>query len=168
MEFLLEAGLILSTAPRDIAHFLLQTEGLSKAMIGEYLGEGYVLCFTCLSIELLIFFSDEANIAIMHAFVDQLDFTDMPFTDALRLFLQSFRLPGEAQKIDRLMLKFAERYTANNPTVYNNAGMSRCIDYFSHAILNQISRHGLCSGLLCYFVEHGRLQSSGQTSNDKE
>lgn len=72
----------------------------------------------------MIFFdSDEENIAIMHAFVDQLDFSNLPFVDALRLFLQSFRLPGEAQKIDRYMLKFAERYIAGNAqTPFANAG----------------------------------------------
>lgn len=59
----------------------------------------------------------------MHAFVDQLDFNNIPFVDALRLFLQSFRLPGEAQKIDRYMLKFAERYIAGNAkTPFTNAG----------------------------------------------
>lgn len=66
---------------------------------------------------------DAPNIAIMHKFVDFLDFRNMPFTDALRLFLQSFRLPGEAQKIDRFMLKFAERFVAANPQVsFANAG----------------------------------------------
>jgi Sec7 domain len=61
----------------------------------------------------------------MHAFVDQLDFNNIPFVDALRLFLQSFRLPGESQKIDRYMLKFAERYIAGNAkTPFANAGMS--------------------------------------------
>lgn len=60
----------------------------------------------------------------MHAFVDHLDFRDIPFVDALRLFLQSFRLPGEAQKIDRFMLKFAERYIAGNAkTPFASAGM---------------------------------------------
>lgn len=68
-------------------------------------------------------YRDEENIAIMHAFVDQLNFTNLPFTDALRNFLQSFRLPGESQKIDRYMLKFAERYIAGNPqTSFANAG----------------------------------------------
>ena len=59
----------------------------------------------------------------MHAFVDQLEFKNLPFVDALRVFLQAFRLPGEAQKIDRYMLKFAERYIAGNPqTPFANAG----------------------------------------------
>lgn len=60
----------------------------------------------------------------MHAFVDQLDFTNIEFVDAMRLFLQAFRLPGEAQKIDRFMLKFAERYIdGNSQTPFANAGM---------------------------------------------
>lgn len=68
-------------------------------------------------------FSDEENIAIMHAFVDILDFKNTGFVDALRMFLQTFRLPGEAQKIDRFMLKFAERYIDGNPgTYFANAG----------------------------------------------
>jgi len=66
---------------------------------------------------------DDENIAIMHSFVNQLDFRELPFVDALRLFLQSFRLPGEAQKIDRFMLKFAERYMAGNTkTPFASAG----------------------------------------------
>jgi brefeldin A-inhibited guanine nucleotide-exchange protein len=59
----------------------------------------------------------------MHIFVDLLDFTGLNFTGALRMFLQSFRLPGESQKIDRFMLKFAERYIAcNTETVFKNGG----------------------------------------------
>ena len=68
-------------------------------------------------------FSNDENIAIMHAFVDLLDFKNTGFADALRMFLQTFRLPGEAQKIDRFMLKFAERYIDGNPgTYFVNAG----------------------------------------------
>ncbi|KAG1793345.1 uncharacterized protein HD556DRAFT_1443779 [Suillus plorans] len=59
-------------------------------MIGEYLAEG-----------------DEHNVAIMHAFVNFLDFRNF-FLDAVCMFLQAFRLPGEAQMIDRFMLKCAE------------------------------------------------------------
>lgn len=73
--------------------------------------------------DLISLTSDDENIAIMHAFVDQLDFRTLPFVDALRIFLQSFRLPGEAQKIDRYMLKFADRYIAgNSKTPFANAG----------------------------------------------
>ncbi|KXN90258.1 Protein transport protein SEC7 [Leucoagaricus sp. SymC.cos] len=112
IEFLIQHGFIPSRAPLDIAS-LLTTDGLNKAMIGDYLGEGY-----------------EESIAIMHAFVDQLDFRGLPFVDALRLFLQSFRLPGESQKIDRYMLKFADRYIAgNSKTPFANADAAYVLAY---------------------------------------
>ncbi|KAI8082976.1 uncharacterized protein BX664DRAFT_284806 [Halteromyces radiatus] len=96
----------------SVAQFLLSTEGLNKTIIGEYLGEG-----------------DDENVAIMHAFVDEMEFTNMGFTDALRHFLQAFRLPGEGQKIDRFMLKFAERYVHGNPTVFANAETAYVLAY---------------------------------------
>ncbi|KAJ2328752.1 guanine nucleotide exchange protein for ADP-robosylation factor, partial [Coemansia sp. RSA 2681] len=93
-------GFIKSSDPLDVARFLYASvgQGIDKLQLGEYLGEG-----------------DAYNIAVMHAFVDNMEFGDMEFVDALRLFLQSFRLPGEGQKIDRFMLKFAERYVMGNP-----------------------------------------------------
>ncbi|KAJ1556021.1 guanine nucleotide exchange protein for ADP-robosylation factor [Cladochytrium tenue] len=87
-------------------------KGLNKVMIGEFLGEG-----------------DEENIAIMHAFVDEFDFSGMHFVPALRSFLQSFRLPGEAQKIDRFMLKFAQRYVQGNPTSFSTADTAYVLAY---------------------------------------
>ena len=46
----------------------------------------------------------------MHAYIDLLDFSKAnTLLDALRVFLAGFRLPGEAQKIDRLVEKFAQR-----------------------------------------------------------
>lgn len=108
----ISSGIVENDDPIEIAKILLNTEGLDKALIGEYLGEG-----------------DPENIAIMHAFVDLMDFTNMSFVDALRRFLQAFRLPGEAQKIDRYMLKFAERYISGNPTVFANADTAYVLAY---------------------------------------
>lgn len=109
---LIKDRFIRSDSPEDIATFILQTEDLDKAMIGEYLGEG-----------------EPQNIAIMHAFVDSMDFTRRRFVDALRQFLQSFRLPGESQKIDRFMLKFAERYITGNPNAFANADTAYVLAY---------------------------------------
>lgn len=61
-------------------------------MIGDYLGQ-----------------HDEFSMAVMHSYVDALDLSGMKFDKAIRIFLNGFRLPGEAQKIDRIMEKFAER-----------------------------------------------------------
>lgn len=40
ISFFIETGFIANSTPQEIARFLLETDGLSKAMIGEYLGEG--------------------------------------------------------------------------------------------------------------------------------
>jgi brefeldin A-inhibited guanine nucleotide-exchange protein len=58
---------------------------------------------------------DKYRKQIMYAYIDQLDFTQMEFLAAIRKFLAGFRLPGEAQKIDRLMEKFAGRFCECNP-----------------------------------------------------
>ncbi|TQS37726.1 hypothetical protein Golomagni_01789 [Golovinomyces magnicellulatus] len=112
IKLLLAEKFIPSDAPEDIARFLLSEDRLDKAQIGEFLGEG-----------------DENNVAIMHAFVDCMDFTKRRFVDALRQFLQSFRLPGEAQKIDRFMLKFANRYVTGNPNAFANADTAYVLAY---------------------------------------
>lgn len=41
-----------------------------------------------------------------------------------RQFLWSFRLPGEAQKIDRMMEAFAQRYCHCNPGVFQSTGLT--------------------------------------------
>ena len=60
--------------------------------MGEYLGQ-----------------HEEFPLSVMHAYVDAMNFKRMKFDAAIRDFLKGFRLPGEAQKIDRIMEKFAER-----------------------------------------------------------
>jgi brefeldin A-inhibited guanine nucleotide-exchange protein len=112
IKLLLRDGFIESDNPRDIAMFLLKEDKLGKAQIGEYLGEG-----------------EPQNIEIMHAFVDAMEFTRKRFVDALRQFLQAFRLPGEAQKIDRFMLKFAEQYVMGNPNAFANADTAYVLAY---------------------------------------
>jgi len=98
MEFLQKQGLVGPSA-RDIAEFLHKDdERLDRTVIGEFLGE-----------------AEELNKTVMYCYVDLLDFKDKDLVQALRLFLEGFRLPGEAQKIDRLMEKFASRYCGCNP-----------------------------------------------------
>ena len=46
-----------------------------------------------------------------------------------RRFLAGFRLPGEAQKIDRLMEKFAERFVKCNPEAFRSADVAYVLAY---------------------------------------
>ena len=100
-------------APRDVAAFLLQhgsgaQSRLDKTAIGDYLGRDPE-------------YADGYCLRVLHAYVDLFDFAEMPIDEAIRRFLSGFRLPGEAQKIDRMMEKFAERYCAQNAAVFPSA-----------------------------------------------
>ncbi|CAH1794414.1 unnamed protein product [Owenia fusiformis] len=101
IEYLLDHGLLQST-PDDVAQFLYKGEGLNKTAIGDYLGE-----------------RNDFNIEVLNSFVNLHEFSDMILVQALRQFLWSFRLPGEAQKIDRMMEAFAKRYCDLNIGVFN-------------------------------------------------
>ena len=88
--------------PLSVAVFLYQTKGLDKALVGDYLAEPPD--------------SHPFNTRVRNVYVTLFDFKGMTFDGALRLFLSKFRLPGEAQKIDRLLEAFADRlYAAYHP-----------------------------------------------------
>eukprot|EP01117_Protostelium_nocturnum_P013961 TRINITY_DN5264_c0_g1_i1.p1 TRINITY_DN5264_c0_g1~~TRINITY_DN5264_c0_g1_i1.p1 ORF type:complete len:782 (+),score=223.75 TRINITY_DN5264_c0_g1_i1:110-2455(+) len=91
---------IIGKSSADIAKLLFNTNGLDKTQIGEYLG-------------------DEKNTEVLEEFVKLMNFSNLEFDIALRRFLYKFRLPGEAQKIDRFMEKFAQQYFKHN----NDSGM---------------------------------------------
>jgi brefeldin A-inhibited guanine nucleotide-exchange protein len=63
----------------------------------------------------LPFCSETLNQQVLSAYIGELDFVDMDFDLALRLLLFCFRLPGEAQKIERILEKFASHYCSQNP-----------------------------------------------------
>jgi len=108
----------LGETPEEVAAFLRHTPDLDKTVIGDYLGE-----------------RDEPMLSVMHAYVDAMDFTDQTLDEGIRKFLEGFRLPGESQKIDRLMEKFAERFCKQNPGEYKSADTAYVLA-FSVIMLN--------------------------------
>ncbi|CAK4277337.1 unnamed protein product [Aphanomyces euteiches] len=56
--------------------------------------------------------SVEFQSELRRAYVETFDLDQLALVDALRLFLSAFRLPGEAQQIDRILEAFAERVYA--------------------------------------------------------
>ncbi|PRT54897.1 Protein transport protein SEC7 [Wickerhamiella sorbophila] len=112
IESLIAAGIIKAKEPELVAKVLLENDGFDKQQMGEYMGK-----------------DDQFNRAVMHHFVDQMDFKNLTFLDALRFLLQQFRLPGEGQVVDRYMLEFATKYTQANPTVFSNADTPYTLAY---------------------------------------
>uniref|UniRef100_A0A2A4JVP1 SEC7 domain-containing protein n=1 Tax=Heliothis virescens TaxID=7102 RepID=A0A2A4JVP1_HELVI len=98
IAYLISRG-FLENSPRGVARFLITRKGLSKQMIGEYLGN----------------LQNPFNMAVLECFVNELDLSGMAVDVALRRYQAHFRLPGEAQKIERLVEAFARRYCVCNP-----------------------------------------------------
>ncbi|KAG8380375.1 hypothetical protein BUALT_Bualt06G0008900 [Buddleja alternifolia] len=118
---------VVENTPVSVAQFLRTTPNLDKAILGNYFGQ-----------------HDEFPSAVMHAYVDSMNFCGMKFDSAIREFLKGFRLPGEAQKIDRIVEKFADRYYADNPGLFKNADTAYVLAY-AVIILNADAHNPIAS-----------------------
>ncbi|KAL2929256.1 ARF guanine-nucleotide exchange factor GNL2 [Bienertia sinuspersici] len=78
---------------KALAYFFRFTPGLNKTTIGDYLGD-----------------PDEFNLQVLNEFTNTFDFTGVVLDTALRSYLETFRLPGESQKIHRILEAFSEKF----------------------------------------------------------
>uniref|UniRef100_A0A7E4W049 SEC7 domain-containing protein n=1 Tax=Panagrellus redivivus TaxID=6233 RepID=A0A7E4W049_PANRE len=98
LHLLINWGFVDDT-PQAVAKLFLGRRGLSKQMIGEFLGT--------------LHSPFHAN--VLDCFINEIDMYKMEVDVALRHMLTFFRLPGEAQKIDHIMQAFGKRYMTCNP-----------------------------------------------------
>lgn len=113
--------------PAGVAEFFRQYQDrLDKTAVGDYLGRERE-------------YENGFCLKVLHEYVQGMDFENMAFDMAIRYFLSGFRLPGEAQKIDRLMEKFAERYFLQNRDTFVSADM--CFILAFSTIMLQTNLH---------------------------
>ena len=98
--------------PQSVAFFFKYTTGLDKNLIGDYLGN-----------------HDEFCVQVLQEFARTFDFKDMALDTALRIFLETFRLPGESQKIQRVLEAFSERYYEQSPHILANKDAALLLSY---------------------------------------
>ncbi|XP_069466354.1 Golgi-specific brefeldin A-resistance guanine nucleotide exchange factor 1 [Ambystoma mexicanum] len=108
IQFLQEKNLL--TTPIDnneVAQWLRENPRLDKKMIGEFI-------------------SDRKNMDLLDSFVGTFSFQGLRIDEALRLYLEAFRLPGEAPVIHRLLEVFTEKWQEINgtPFAHNDAGFA--------------------------------------------
>ncbi|TRY73448.1 hypothetical protein TCAL_11335 [Tigriopus californicus] len=97
IEYLLKKQ-FLDFSPAATAAFLLGRKGLSKRVIGEYLTN----------------LQRPFNLAVLHCFIHGMDFTGLHLDIALRQLQEEVTLPGEAQKIEKIVEVFSKRYIQCN------------------------------------------------------
>lgn len=94
IQFLQENGILnVKLDPMEVVMFLRENSGLDKAMIGEYISK-----------------KKNVESKILEYFVSSFDFTNTRIDLALRQYLETFRLPGEAPLIFLVMEHFAEHW----------------------------------------------------------
>ena len=129
--------------PKDIAAFLRRGgvlldgrscgEHLDRRAVGEFLGwlggkdaEGR-----------------DFQKAVLQAFCSGFSFTRQPIIASLRSFLAEFRLPGEAQMIDRIMCAFSETYVRDNPGTFFSADPAYVLAYAAIMLNTDLHKSGI-------------------------
>lgn len=82
--------------PQEVAEFLKGTSRVSKSVLGDFL-------------------SKKGNEETLKAFMALFDFSSKRVDEALRVLLETFRLPGEAPLIATIVEVFASQYMADKP-----------------------------------------------------
>ena len=112
-EFLQGAGVLSDPlSGPEVARLFRHCIGLNKNVIGELLGS-----------------PKDFDVEVLKAFVVLFDFKGLTLDMALRMYLESFFLPGEAQKIGRILEVFAEKYHRENPGVMANPDAVYILSY---------------------------------------
>ncbi|KAK7148926.1 hypothetical protein R3I93_013063 [Phoxinus phoxinus] len=108
IQILQEKGLLSSPMDdNEVAQWLRDNPRLDKKMIGEFI-------------------SDRRNTDLLDSFVNTFGFQGLRIDEALRLYLEAFRLPGEAPVIHRLLETFTDNWhkVNGNPFLTNDAGFA--------------------------------------------
>ena len=104
IQFLQEHHLLSTPLdPQEIVHFLRENPRLDKKMIGDFI-------------------SNRNNLQVLDAFIKSFDFTDMRIDEALRQYLETFRLPGESPLISLIMEHFADHWHVSEFTITDEQG----------------------------------------------
>ena len=112
IEYLVKCGRLENT-PEAVAQFLYKyADELDKRQIGDYMGE-----------------PKDFNLNVLKAYANGINFRGLTFDMGIRTFLERFRLPGEAQKIDRMIERFANAFCEQNPGLFVNTDAAFVLGY---------------------------------------
>ena len=106
-------------SPAAVAKFLLGRKGLSKKMLGEFICD----------------LQKPFHQAVLLAFVAEMDFSGLHLDIALRQLLAEVSIPGEAQKIEKLVEVFSQRYIDCNQMFVSSFKSPDAIFILSYAMV---------------------------------
>eukprot|EP00090_Calanus_glacialis_P002722 TRINITY_DN12030_c0_g1_i1.p1 TRINITY_DN12030_c0_g1~~TRINITY_DN12030_c0_g1_i1.p1 ORF type:complete len:945 (-),score=176.56 TRINITY_DN12030_c0_g1_i1:301-3135(-) len=118
IDYLVKQNFI-ELSPLSVAKFLNKNQGLAKAKVGEYLGQlQSAFCMKVLSV-----------------FMEEFDFSGQRIDKALRQLLDYVKVPGEAQKIEKIMEVFGKRFNKCNPSFASKLKCQESVVTLAFAIM---------------------------------
>ena len=115
IKYLISSGIISQEdkeeEAKDIANFL-KRNNLNKEEVGEILGD-----------------NSEINLKVLKNYTDLFNFSGLDLINSLRKYLCTFKLPGEGQKIDRILDVFSNKYNKDNPNKFENKETSYYLSF---------------------------------------
>uniref|UniRef100_A0A1I8BTL6 SEC7 domain-containing protein n=1 Tax=Meloidogyne hapla TaxID=6305 RepID=A0A1I8BTL6_MELHA len=111
VEFLCEKGLLKNPLdPKNVVNWLRQNPKLEKCKIAEY------IC-------------NRKRPEVLRAFVESFEFHNLRLDLALRQFLETFRLPGDAAEIDKIINHFSEHWHNSNNQPFEHVDAAYTLAY---------------------------------------
>ncbi|KAI6215449.1 hypothetical protein M3Y94_00386300 [Aphelenchoides besseyi] len=132
VEKLISSG-VLSANAKTVAEYLWNCEGITRTAIGEYITQ-----------------DNDFSKEVLREFIFLQKFNGMDVLPALRLFLNTFKMSGEGQIVDRVMMTFADCYCEiNKPSVFKAS--ADCHIFLYAVMLLQTSLHNpnVKTGMKC-------------------
>lgn len=101
MKSLWELGVISDDSPEALTIFLKNDTWIEPGAIGEIFGS-----------------EDEFSLKVLELYLSSIDFSGGDILAALKLFLSKFELPGEGQKVERILEAFSKKFVIDNVGLY--------------------------------------------------
>ena len=118
IEYLASKG-FLDLSAQCVGKFLFTTAGLSLEKVGDYLGS----------------LQSPFAMKVLSCFMQEFNFSGQRIDKSLRLLLKYVRVPGEAQKIEKIMEVFGKRYADCNPNMVGKLKNSDSIVTLAFAVM---------------------------------
>lgn len=112
----------LVTDDKGIVRFLRDNQNVSKVVIGEFLAK-------------------KENSSLLAVFLESFDLKGLRVDEALRLFLETFRLPGEAPLVANILEPFANHWFVCNECPFENSDAAFTLAYA--IIMLNVDQHNI-------------------------
>ena len=118
IDYMVKQG-FLELSPLSVAKFLHATSDLARSKVGEYISELH----------------NAFSMKVLSCYLEKFDFAGMRVDKALRQFLHTVQIPGEPQKIEKIMEMFGKRFNKCNPNFANKLKNTESIATLCVAIM---------------------------------